>query len=163
MISIGKTVFFCIENQHFNTWLDLENMCSIRYTQYVHISFWTLRKWLYLRPQNSTRSPPPNGGLLRLFFRLIFKEKHVFPILIILCLATSLQIGPPKGIEVMDFVLKSVFCYFLSIFIDFLLKWYEHCVKSSRNDPGIFRNILKSHFGFGKPLRSPFWTSKLIF
>ena len=37
------------------------NICSIRYTQYVYFVSWTLRKWLYLRPQNSTRSRPPSA------------------------------------------------------------------------------------------------------
>ena len=32
-----------------------KHICSIRYTQYVYILFCTPRKWLHLRPQNSTR------------------------------------------------------------------------------------------------------------
>ena len=39
-----------------------KKICSIRYTQYVHISFWTLRKWLYKRQKNSRRSPPPSAA-----------------------------------------------------------------------------------------------------
>ena len=39
-----------------------KKICSIRYTQYVYILFWTSRKWLYLRPQNSTRSRPPKAA-----------------------------------------------------------------------------------------------------
>jgi hypothetical protein len=36
--------------------------CSIRYIQYVHISFWTLRKWLYKRRKRSRRSQPPSAA-----------------------------------------------------------------------------------------------------
>ena len=51
-----------------------KKICSIRYTQYVHVSFWTLRKWLYLRPQHSTRSPPPKAAdFFGCFFRLLYR------------------------------------------------------------------------------------------
>ena len=36
-------------------------ICSIWYTQYVWIFFGTSRKWLHLRPQQSTRSRPPKA------------------------------------------------------------------------------------------------------
>ena len=39
-----------------------KKICSIRYTQYVHISFWTLRKWLYKRRKNGRRSRPPSAA-----------------------------------------------------------------------------------------------------
>ena len=39
-----------------------KKICSKRYTQYGYILFWTPRKWLYLRPQNSTRSRPPKAA-----------------------------------------------------------------------------------------------------
>ena len=73
------------------------------------------------------------------------------------------SIGPPKGIEVRDFVLKFDVSWFSSTFSNFPLKWYANGVKSSRNDPGIFQNIFKSHFGLGKHLRSPFLDLKTDF
>ena len=73
MISIGKTCFSLKINISIHNWTS-KKICSIRYTQYVHISFWTLRKWLYLRPQNSTRSPPPKAAdFFGCFFRLLYR------------------------------------------------------------------------------------------
>ena len=124
MISISKTcVSFKIDILIHN-WTS-KKICSIRYTQDLDFLFWKSRKWLYLRPQNRTRSRPPKAAdFFGCFFRLlynhfldfqnntyrywvylmehiffeaqlcikisIFKEKHVFDILIILCLMTSL-------------------------------------------------------------------------
>ena len=39
-----------------------KHVCSIRYTQYVYILFWTPRKWLYQRRRNSRRSRPPSAA-----------------------------------------------------------------------------------------------------
>ena len=61
MISIGKTCFSLKINISIHNWAS-KKICSIRYTQYVHISFWTLRKWLYLRPQHSKSSPKPKAA-----------------------------------------------------------------------------------------------------
>ena len=39
-----------------------KHICSIRYTEYVYIFFWTPRKWLYQRRKNSRRSRPPSAA-----------------------------------------------------------------------------------------------------
>ena len=66
MISIPKFGFSLKINISIHNWSS-KKISSIRYTQYVHISFWTLKKWLYLRPQQSTR-------ILRPFFRLSYNH-----------------------------------------------------------------------------------------
>ena len=56
MISIPKLDFSMKINISIHNWSS-KKICSIRYTQYVHISFWTLREWLYKRLKNSRRRP----------------------------------------------------------------------------------------------------------
>ena len=41
-----------------------KKICSIRYTKYMHISFWTLRKWLYKRRKKWPKKSAAFGGRL---------------------------------------------------------------------------------------------------
>ena len=61
LISIPKTCVSLKINISLHNWTS-KKICSIRYTQYVHISFWTLRKWLYKRRKNGRRSRPPSAA-----------------------------------------------------------------------------------------------------
>ena len=73
-ISIGKTCFSLKINISIHSWTS-KQICSIRYTQYVYILFWTSRKLLYLRPRNSTRSPPPKAAdFFGRFFHLLYNH-----------------------------------------------------------------------------------------
>ena len=125
MITNQKSGFSSKNDILIHNWAS-EKICSGRYTQYQDYVFWKSGKWLYLRPQNSTRSRPPKAAdFIGCYFCLlynhslysqnkksrywvylmehicfevqlciiisIFKEKHVFDILIILCLGTGLQ------------------------------------------------------------------------
>ena len=52
-----------------------EKICSVRYTQYQYVLFWKSGKWLYLIPQNSTRSRPPKAAdFFGCFFRLLYRQ-----------------------------------------------------------------------------------------
>ena len=69
-----KTCFSLKVDIFIHNWTS-KKICSIRYTQYVHILFWTSRKWLYLRPQNSTRSRPPKAAdFFGCFFCLLYNH-----------------------------------------------------------------------------------------
>ena len=61
MISISKTCFSLKIDILIHNWAS-KKICSIRYTQYLCFLFWKSRKWLFLRPQNSTRSRPPKAA-----------------------------------------------------------------------------------------------------
>ena len=73
-ISISKTCFSLRIDILMDNWTS-KNICSIRYTQYLYFLFWKSRKWLYLRPQNSTRSRPPKAvDFFRCFFCLLYSQ-----------------------------------------------------------------------------------------
>ena len=61
MISISKTCFSLKIDNLIHKWTS-KRICPIRYTQYLYFWFWKSRKWLYLRPQQSTRSRPPKAA-----------------------------------------------------------------------------------------------------
>ena len=61
LISISKTCFSLKIDILIHNWTS-KKICSIRYTQYLYFLFWKSRKWLYLRPQNGTRSLSPKAA-----------------------------------------------------------------------------------------------------
>ena len=61
MISIPKIKLF-LENQYLPHNCASKKICSIRYDANLYLLSWKSRKHLYLRPQKSTRSPPPKAA-----------------------------------------------------------------------------------------------------
>ena len=63
MISTSKTCFSLKIYILIHNWTS-KNICSIRYTQYVYILFWTSRKWLYKRRTKRPKKSAAFGGRL---------------------------------------------------------------------------------------------------